>query len=40
LGEVVRPVQTVGIIIVLAAIVLVQMPDRSGAQEALVEPME
>jgi DME family drug/metabolite transporter len=40
LGEVVRPVQTLGIIIVLAAIVLVQMPDRSGTQEALVEPME
>jgi drug/metabolite transporter (DMT)-like permease len=40
LGEIVRPVQTLGIIIVLAAIVLVQMPDRSGVQEPLVEPME
>ena len=40
LGEIVRPVQTLGIIIVLAAIVLVQMPDRGGVQEPLVEPME
>ena len=40
LGEVVRPIQTLGILIVLAAIVLVQLPDRSGAQETVVEPME
>jgi drug/metabolite transporter, DME family len=40
LGEVVRPVQMIGIAIVLAAIILVQMPDRSGAPEPVVEPME
>ena len=40
LGEVVRPIQTVGIVIVLAAITLVQMPDRTGAPEPVVEPME
>jgi drug/metabolite transporter, DME family len=39
LGEGVKPIQTVGILVVLAAIVLVQMPGRSG-QETLVEPME
>jgi probable blue pigment (indigoidine) exporter len=40
LGEVVRPVQMIGIAVVLAAIILVQMPDRSGAPEPVVEPME
>lgn len=40
LGEVVRPIQILGILIVLAAIVLVQLPDRSGMQETVVEPME
>jgi drug/metabolite transporter (DMT)-like permease len=40
LGEVVRPVQMIGIAVVLAAITLVQMPDRSGAQEPVVEPIE
>jgi drug/metabolite transporter, DME family len=43
LGEVLRPIQTVGIILVLAAIVLVQSPGRSTrAREAsvLVEPIE
>ena len=40
LGEVVRPIQTIGVVIVLAAIVLVQIPDRSGAPEPVVEPME
>ncbi len=41
LGETVRPLQALGIVIVLAAIVLVQMPDRA-AREAptVVEPME
>ena len=36
-----RPVQTVGILVVLAAIVLVQMPER-GVKEAaaVVEPIE
>lgn len=41
LGEAVRPVQTVGILVVLAAILLVQMPERGGKGEtAVVEPIE
>lgn len=41
LGEVLKPIQVLGIIVVLAAIVLVQLPDRRGAEaSALVEPME
>jgi drug/metabolite transporter (DMT)-like permease len=41
LGEVLRPIQTVGIVFVLAAIVIVQRPDRStSAQGLIVEPME
>lgn len=41
LGEVMRPAQTLGIVLVLVAIVVVQLPDR-GSSEAinLVEPME
>jgi len=41
LGEVLRPVQTVGIIFVLAAIVIVQRPERSSFEKPVtVEPME
>lgn len=41
LGEVVRPLQTVGIVLVLVAIVVVQLPDRRLHEEmTLVEPME
>ena len=40
LGEVVRPIQMIGIAIVLAAIVLVQLPDRTGTAEPVVEPIE
>jgi drug/metabolite transporter (DMT)-like permease len=41
LGETMRPIQTVGILVVLAAIVLVQMPQRGAKEEvAVVEPME
>ena len=41
LGEVLRPIQTVGIIFVLAAIVIVQRPARGVAEESvMVEPME
>jgi drug/metabolite transporter (DMT)-like permease len=40
LNETVRPVQTLGIVVVLAAIVLVQLPDRRGGETTLVEPME
>ncbi len=38
LGELVHTVQTVGIVLVLVAIVLIQMPERGS--ELVVEPME
>jgi len=41
LGEVMRPLQAVGIVLVLVAIVVVQLPDRGFQEEiTLVEPME
>lgn len=41
LGEVLRPIQTLGIIFVLAAIVIVQRPERRMAEQSvLVEPIE
>ena len=41
LGEVMRPLQSVGIVLVLVAIVVVQMPDRKLHEAvAIVEPME
>jgi len=41
LGELMRPVQMLGILLVLVAIVIVQLPDRKALQEIpLVEPME
>jgi drug/metabolite transporter (DMT)-like permease len=41
LGEVLRPIQTLGIIFVLAAIVIVQRPNRTvTANAVVVEPME
>jgi drug/metabolite transporter (DMT)-like permease len=41
LGELMRPLQTLGIVLVLTAIVIVQLPDRKSHQEIpLVEPME
>ena len=41
LGEVLRPIQTLGIIFVLAAIVIVQRPARGITEESvMVEPME
>ena len=41
LGEVMRPWQAAGIVLVLAAIVVVQMPDRAAHEPvALVEPIE
>jgi drug/metabolite transporter (DMT)-like permease len=41
LGEALRPIQTVGIVCVLAAIVIVQRPGRSAAEEAVaIEPVE
>ena len=39
LGEAVTPVQIVGVVVVLAATLLIQMPDAAG-QPAAVEPME
>ncbi len=41
LGEVLRPIQTLGIVFVLAAIVIVQRPGRAVAKESLVvDPIE
>jgi drug/metabolite transporter (DMT)-like permease len=40
LGELLRPMQTVGIVLVLVAIVLIQMPERTRGEELLVEPIE
>ena len=41
LGEGVRPIQTLGIVLVLSAIVIVQLPGRAGDSEAVVvEPIE
>jgi drug/metabolite transporter (DMT)-like permease len=41
LGEVLRPIQTLGIILVLSAIVIVQRPGHTAAEEGVVlEPME
>ncbi len=42
LGEVLHPIQTLGIVCVLAAIVIVQRPSRRGVVEesAVVEPIE
>jgi drug/metabolite transporter, DME family len=40
LGELMRPLQTLGIVIVLIAIVLIQMPEKARAGEMIVEPIE
>ena len=40
LGEGLRPVQALGIVLVLAAIVIVQLPERVGGECAAVEPIE
>jgi len=41
LGELLRPLQTVGIVLVLVAIMLIQLPERATRAEGLVvEPME
>lgn len=40
LGELVRPVQSVGIALVLAAIVLIQLPEHARSEELVVEPIE
>ena len=40
LGEILRPIQSIGIVFVLAAIVMVQRPDRTVPVSVVVEPME
>jgi DME family drug/metabolite transporter len=40
LGELVRPMQTVGISLVLVAIVLIQLPERARGAGLVVEPIE
>jgi drug/metabolite transporter (DMT)-like permease len=40
LGEILRPLQTLGIVIVLAAIVVVQLPGKTSEAAAIVEPIE
>src|SRR5581483_1637983 len=40
LGEIMRPVQTLGILLVLAATVVVQLPDRRSKEAMVVEPIE
>jgi len=40
LGEVMHPMQTAGIVLVLLAIVLVQIPDRKTHDSVVVEPIE
>jgi len=40
LGELLRPVQTLGIVVVLVAIVLIQWPDATSREELILEPME
>jgi drug/metabolite transporter (DMT)-like permease len=41
LGELLRPMQTVGIVLVLAAIMLIQLPERAASGErVVVEPIE
>lgn len=40
LGELLRPLQSVGIVIVLVAIVLIQLPEKAAEEEMVVEPIE
>jgi drug/metabolite transporter, DME family len=40
LGETMRPMQLLGIGLVLAAIVVVQLPDGKGAESTVIEPIE
>jgi drug/metabolite transporter (DMT)-like permease len=41
LGELLRPMQTAGIVLVLVAIVLIQLPEKAAREEELVvEPIE
>src|SRR5207302_9086087 len=42
LGEIVRPVQTLGIVLVLSAIVIVQLPGKAGTDQdsVVIDPIE
>ncbi len=40
LGELLRPIQTLGILLVLIAIVMIQLPERARSEAMLVEPIE
>jgi len=40
LGEIMRPLQSLGVVLVLAATLVVQMPDRSSREVVTVEPIE
>jgi drug/metabolite transporter (DMT)-like permease len=40
LGEIVRPLQALGIVLVLAGILVVQIPDRRSREVVLLEPIE
>ena len=42
LGELLRPIQVLGIVVVLSAIVVIQMPDKRQSEDeiAVVEPIE
>jgi probable blue pigment (indigoidine) exporter len=40
LGELMRPIQVLGIVLVLVATVVVQIPDRESEPVVLVEPIE
>jgi drug/metabolite transporter (DMT)-like permease len=41
LGEMMRPLQVIGIVVVLSAIVMVQLPDGKGrGTPAIVEPIQ
>jgi drug/metabolite transporter (DMT)-like permease len=40
LGEVVHPLQTIGILMVLAAIVVVQLPQKQGTAMPPLDPIE
>ncbi len=40
LGELLRPMQTVGIVLVLVAIVVIQLPERAAREGLVVEPIE
>jgi DME family drug/metabolite transporter len=40
LGELLRPLQTLGIVVVLVAIVLIQLPERATGEQLVIEPIE